>query len=119
MKFVKLSVDWAKAQSACEGDGGNLINIDSETKSNDIDKIFADESKGSIALIDGIRRSSDSSWEFRSGIQNSKFINWDSGEPNENRFPKCKFAEKEAITNKWKWNDWFPCSSTGSYMCEI
>ncbi|XP_045209019.2 uncharacterized protein LOC123560930 [Mercenaria mercenaria] len=78
--FKTESVSWETAQSNCESDGGNLINIDSQTKSQDIAKAFKDKRLNEGALIDGVQQSSGADWEARSGAKNS-FFNWKTGEP--------------------------------------
>lgn len=119
VKYFAESVSWITAQSNCEKDGGNLINIDSETKSNDIAKLLDDMPAGTIILIDGIRKSPESEWEYNSGIMMPTFSNWGKNEPNAKDFPNCRYVQKETGANEWKWYDYFPCSGTGSYMCEL
>ncbi|XP_053380910.1 uncharacterized protein LOC128549007 [Mercenaria mercenaria] len=112
-------VSWDTAQSNCESDGGNLINIDSQTKSQDIAKTFKDRSLSSYVLIDGVQESSGADWEARSGAKNS-FFNWKTGEPKKlTSFPHCRYAKKEHATKEWVWYAHYPCSSTGQYICEI
>ena len=111
---------WYDAQLQCESDGGNLINIDTKTLSDDIDEVFGKSALLSIsAWIDGIKRTSSLSWEFKSGLRSPTFSNWHTGQPRVESFPLCKCVIQSGDNGKFKWRISSVCGNRENFICQI
>ncbi|XP_053381352.1 uncharacterized protein LOC128549113 [Mercenaria mercenaria] len=108
---VKLYVSrktFDDAEKQCSEDGGHVMNIDSELKNGDVQKVL--QGFGSYVHIDGRRKDSSSAWMAMNGSQ-KRFFNWNSGEPDSYL---CIMMHP---SNSY-WYD-STCTSNRPFLCEI
>lgn len=105
------------AVDACKANGGNLANIDSLKKQNDIEAVLsvAGITAGTF-WIDGTRTTDAGSWSFASPMVATDYSKWLSGEPSNRTGELCKVLEYH---KGWYWCDRECHYSTYNYICEI
>jgi hypothetical protein len=118
LKLYNTPTNRDDAEEMCKRDGGSLININTNTKYEDVKALIAALDEDKNIHIDGRRENSTSPWEYSNGSEFDNFL-WLSGYPKAiNLFSCLMLTGKRSNANQcFLWFN-YSCTSRFSFVCE-
>ncbi|XP_053386651.1 lectin BRA-3-like [Mercenaria mercenaria] len=108
------------AETACQTDGGHLVNTDSIIKVQDVNETILDQKySGDRLWIDGRRSEQAGPWKYGYPSAEPSFTFWGDNDPDNGVNDLCIMYHKGSHTgNSWRWFD-YDCGSKHEFICEI
>jgi hypothetical protein len=106
------------AEAMCKTSGGSLINIDRDSKYNDVKALLTAYDEKQNIHIDGRRINSTSSWEYSYGYE-SGYFHWFGGNPTTVKTWLCLVMSgyRTIVNQRFRWFN-NPCASKYAFVCE-
>ncbi|XP_060596177.1 C-type lectin-like [Ruditapes philippinarum] len=107
------------AEKVCQGDGGHLVNVDSEIKVIDVnDTILQQIFSADVIWIDGRKSVQGDPWTYGYKSSDPSFTFWGHDDPDNRVNDLCIMYHYETSTNNlWRWFD-YPCDKKFAFICQ-